>query len=58
MNESLAKELLTTVNQLGFPFQIGVRKEIERPASRHGWRIVAEEQPWSHSAGQKAASLT
>jgi hypothetical protein len=57
MNESLAKELLTTVNQSGFPFQIGVRKEIERPTSRHGWRIVAEEQPWSNSAGAKSGFI-
>jgi hypothetical protein len=47
-NES--NDLLRLLNGSGFPFQIGVRKEIERTASEHGWVVDAEEHHWHHPA--------
>jgi hypothetical protein len=41
----------------GFPFQIGVRNEIERTISEHGWDIVAEEYPWTHLIGGKSGFI-
>lgn len=40
--------LLELLNGSGFPFQIGVRGEIERTTETHGWRIDAEEHFWRH----------
>ena len=57
MDEALSKELLKTANQSGFPFQIGVRNEIERTISEHGWDIVAEEHPWTHLIGGKSGFI-
>jgi len=57
VDEALSKELLKTANQSGFPFQIGVRNEIERTISEHGWNIVAEEYPWTHSIGGKSGFI-
>ena len=57
MDEAISKELLKTANQSGFPFQIGVRNEIERTISEHGWNIVAEEYPWTHSIGGKSGFI-
>jgi len=57
VDKALSKELLKTANQSGFPFQIGVRNEIERTISEHGWDIVAEEYPWTHLIGGKSGFI-
>lgn len=41
-------ELLELLNASGFPFQIGVRREVERTTSSHGWTVEAEEHHWQH----------
>lgn len=42
-------DLLELLNGSGFPFQIGVRREVERTTGTHGWKIDAEEHFWRHS---------
>lgn len=44
----LQTELLDLLNGSGFPFQVGVRKEIEQTANTHGWAVDAEEHYWRH----------
>jgi hypothetical protein len=51
------QELLTNSNQSGPPFQIGVRREVERSVTEHGWRIVAEEHHWSHPVTGKSGFI-
>lgn len=41
-------DLLDLLNGSGFPFQIGVRREIERTEETHGWKVDAEEHYWRH----------
>ena len=55
--DELEKKRLELIQQSGFPFQIGVRKEIERTASDHGWRIAAEEHHWTHPASGKTGFI-
>lgn len=52
MDDAASRDLLRIANQSGFPFQIGVRREIERTQADHGWKITAEEHPWSHQGGR------
>jgi hypothetical protein len=46
--EKIHAELLDLLNGSGFPFQIGVRREIERTTPDHGWSVDAEEHHWHH----------
>lgn len=45
---NIQEELMDLVNGSGFPFQIGVRREIERTAANHGWFVDMEEFHWRH----------
>lgn len=40
--------LIKALDGSGFPFQIGVRKEIEATLASHGWEVDAEEHHWRH----------
>jgi hypothetical protein len=55
--EDADKKLLELVHQSGFPFQIGVRKEIERTAGEHGWSVSAEEYHWIHPTSGKSGFI-
>ena len=46
--EAIDKRLLDTVNSSGFPFQVGLRYEIERTLSDHEWKVDLGEHRWSH----------
>ena len=48
MAEVSDKELFPLLNGSGFPYQIGVRRQIERTQSEHGWLVDAEEYRWQH----------
>jgi hypothetical protein len=50
-------EMLKGVNGSGFPFQIGVRKEIEKSSKDHGWAVDAEEHRWTHPAAKRAGFI-
>ncbi len=55
--EDAADKLLKQVHQSGFPFQIGVREQIERTAGDHGWGVTAEEYHWSHKDSGKSGFI-
>lgn len=55
--ETAEERLLKLLHHSGFPFQIGVRKEIERTASEHGWRVSAEEHHWIHPVSGKSGFI-
>jgi hypothetical protein len=46
--DNLEARLLGLINDSGFPFQLAVKREIERSSSRHGWKVVASEHQWTH----------
>jgi hypothetical protein len=50
-------ELLAVLNASGFPFQIGVRREIERTKGTHGWKVDAEEYHWRHPRTRAAGFI-
>jgi hypothetical protein len=50
-NDTPEQRSLKLLNESGFPFQIGVREEINRTSGTHGWKIVAEEHPWTRRTG-------
>jgi hypothetical protein len=51
------ERLLKQIHQSGFPFQIGVRREIERTAEEHAWVVAAEEYHWTHQASGKSGFI-
>jgi hypothetical protein len=51
------KELLKTINASGFPFQLRVADLVERTASRHGWRVLVREHPWTDPETGKASFI-
>jgi hypothetical protein len=55
--EDADKKLLELIHQSGFPFQIGVRKGIERTADEHGWCVSAEEYHWTHPTSGKCGFI-
>ena len=55
--EKTDAELLKVLNTSGFPFQIGVRREIERTKPTHGWEVDAEEYHWLHPASKAAGFI-
>jgi hypothetical protein len=57
VEDDIDKKLLEVIHQSGFPFQIGVRKEIERTFSEHGWTIPAEEHHWTHPTNGKSGFI-
>jgi len=48
MAESPDKDIFSLLKNSGFPFQMGVRRQIERTQIEHGWLIDAEEYRWQH----------
>ena len=48
MADSSDEVLFRLFNNSGFPYQIGVRRQIERTQSEHGWLIDTEEYRWQH----------
>jgi hypothetical protein len=54
---NLDADRLKIVNSSGFPFQIGVRREIERTVGTHGWKIAAEEHRWVHPETQESGFI-
>ncbi len=50
-------ELLDLLNGSGFPFQIGVRREIERTMPNHGWAVDAEEHYWHHPTAKSSGFI-
>jgi hypothetical protein len=50
-------ELLNVLNASGFPFQIGVRREVERTKGAHGWKVDAEEYHWRHPISRAAGFI-
>lgn len=50
-------ELLKLLNASGFPFQIGVRREVERTTSSHGWTVESEEHHWRHPESKETGFI-
>lgn len=57
MGADAGKKLLDTVNSSGFPFQIGLRKEIERTSGSHGWKADIGEHRWNHRELQESGYI-
>jgi hypothetical protein len=45
--------LIDLLNGSGFPFQIGVKEQINATNDERGWSVVAEEHPWKDSNHDK-----
>ncbi len=48
MSASTPQLPIDLINQSGFPFQLGVKHEIERTSNEHRWKVAASEHRWSH----------
>jgi hypothetical protein len=57
MSKERDKELLKTTNSSGFPFQLRVADLVETTASRHGWRVLVREHPWTDPETSKASFI-
>lgn len=57
MDKNSQKRLLDVLNSSGFPFQIGLRKEMERTVKNHGWTVDIGEHRWTHRNLQKSGYI-
>lgn len=57
MSKEREKDPLKVVNASGFPFQLRVADLVEKTASRHGWRVLAREHPWTDPETGKASFI-
>jgi len=47
------KSLLNTANSSGFLLQVAISADVEAGSKKHGWKVEAEEYPYSTRGGQK-----
>src|SRR5437899_1635740 len=52
-----SEDLRKMVNTSGFPFQLGVEREVKETRLRHGWEVLPREHPWRQAESGKSGYI-
>jgi len=52
-----SKNLSETVNQSGFPLQIGLAHHVDETSTHHGWRVLYTEHAWKNIANENGGFI-
>jgi hypothetical protein len=56
-NDERVARMLDVLNGCGFPFQLGMRSQIESTIATHKWEVIVEEHFWRHPEVPKSGYI-
>lgn len=57
MADNSDEKLRGIVNRGGFPFQIGIKRAVEKSRKDHAWKVITEEHPWKNEMSSESGFI-